>query len=188
MDWSSQLEPEEVLRWEGRPAPRCYVFRHWRRSVHGLLLLLLATWWQAVSYPLGQLYDWPWLAWLPLPFVLFGLYFALGHLLLSRLEWEHVFYALTDRRLLVQRGLFRRRHASLFLDEVAYFQLRPLGEQLGTLRVGGSKPGRTLLLSCIEHPRYLSDCLEAILARNGKEVAVNRHQDSGARNLDLPET
>jgi len=168
MDWSAQLEPEEVVCWVGRPAPRCYVFRHWRHSVLGLLLLLLSTWWQAVAYPLGQFYDWKWLVWLPLPFVLSGLYYAIGHLFLSRLEWEHVFYALTDRRLLVQQGLFRRRVASLLLIEIDSFQLSILGEHLGTLRVSGGKPGRTLLLCCIEHPRQVTDRLDAMLAIYGE--------------------
>lgn len=168
MDWSVQLEPGEVVCWEARPAPRCYVFRHWRQSVLGLLLLLLSTWWQAVAYQLGQFFGWLWLAWVPLPFVLLGFYFAIGHLLLSRLEWEHVFYALTNRRLLVQRGLFRRRVASLLLDEIDYFQLHSLGEHLGTLRVSGGRPGRTLHLCCIEHPRQITDRLDAMLAIHGE--------------------
>lgn len=168
MDWSAQLEAGEVVCWEGRPAPRCYVFRHWRRSVLGLLLLLLSTWWQAVAYQLGHFFGWLWLAWVPLPFVLLGFYFAIGHLLLSRLDWEHVFYALTDRRLLVQRGLFRRRVASLLLNEIDHFQLCVLGEHLGTLRVVGGKPVRSLLLCCIEHPHQVTDRLDAMLAIHGE--------------------
>jgi hypothetical protein len=168
MDWSAQLEPGEMVSWQGRPAPRCYVFRHWRHSVLGIFLLILSIWWQAVGVLQGHFFGWIWLAWLPLPFVLIGFYSAIGHLLLSRLEWEHVYYALTDRRLLVQRGLFRRRVASLHLNELENFQLCSLGENLGTLRVSGGKPVRILLLCCIEYPRQVADRLEAELASQGE--------------------
>jgi len=174
MDWSHHLAAGEAVVWEGRPAPRCYVFRNWRHSIFGVLLLLLSTWWQAVGYQLGQLYESAWLVWVPLPFVLLGLYMAIGHLLLARLEWEHVFYALTDRQVLVRRGLFRRRVACLPLGELDYFQLRPLGEQLGTLRVSGARWPHILTLCCIEHPRRLTDHLEAALKESGKEVPVEQ--------------
>jgi hypothetical protein len=176
MDWSTHLAVGESVLWEGRPAPRCYVFRNWRHSFFGVLLLLLSVFWLTVGLQLSAVYHSPLLAWVPVPFVLAGLYLALGHHLQARLEWEQVFYALTDRRLLVHRGLCRRRVASLLLAEVNCFQLRPLGEQLGTLRVSGGHPVRTLILCCIEHPRQLADRLEAVLAAGGKEVPIERTQ------------
>lgn len=167
MDWSTHLAAGEYVLWEGRPAPRCYVFRNWRHSLFGLLLLLLSTWWQAVGYQLGQLYDLIWLGWLPLPFVLLGLYLALGHVLLARYEWERVFYAVTDRRVLVLRGLFRSRFDSLPLPEVTHFQVRRHGLDLATVRVGSSKARSPLTLSCIEHPGRLTELLEAAMAASG---------------------
>lgn len=177
MDWSSHLAPGERVVWEGRPAPRCFVFRNWKHSLYGVLLLFLSLFWQTVGLQLSAVYHAPLLAWIPVPFVLAGLYLALGHHLLARLEWEHVFYALTDWRLLVHRGLCRRRVASLLLAEVDSFHQRPLGEHLGTLRVSGGKPARTLILCCLEYPRHLTDLLEAALAASGKEVSGIRSQE-----------
>jgi hypothetical protein len=167
MDWSSQLAADESVLWEGRPAPRCYVFRNWRHSLCGLLLLLLSTWWLAVGYQLAHLYDWLWLAWLPLPFVLLGLYLALGHVLLARYEWERVFYAVTDRRVLVLRGLFRPHFESLPLPEVTYFQVRPHGRDLATVRICSGMSRPHLVLLCIEHPGRLIELLESAMAASG---------------------
>jgi len=167
MDWSSQLTADESVLWEGRPAPRCYVFRNWRHSLFGVLLLLLSTWWQAVGYQLGQLYDLIWLGWLPIPFVLLGLYLALGHVLLARYEWERVFYAVTDRRVLVLRGLFRSRIDSLALAEVTCFQVRPHGRDLATVRVCSGMARPHLVLLCIEHPGRLLELLESAMAASG---------------------
>jgi hypothetical protein len=64
------------------------------------------------------------------------------------------------------------------LAEVDCFQLRPLGEQLGTLRVSGGQPVRTLILCCIEYPRQLTDRLEAVLAAGGKEIPIERTQQN----------
>jgi hypothetical protein len=171
MDWSSQLAADESVLWEGRPAPRCYVFRNWRHSLFGILLLLLSTWWQAVGYQLGHLYDWTWLVWLPLPFVLLGLYLALGHVLLARYEWERVFYAVTDRRVLVLRGLLRARFDSLALSELTYFQVRPHGRDLVTIRICSAMPQSYLILSCIEHPGRLIELLESAMAESGALAA-----------------
>lgn len=172
MDWSAQLEPGERLFWEGRPAPRCYVFRHWRRSVLGMLLLLLSTWWQVVFYQQGLFYGWSWLMWLPLPFLLIALYATLGHLILSRLQWEMLYFALTDRRILITAGLLRRRFSALPLAEITSIQFHPFGENLCTVRIGSTHSDRPLELCCIEHPRLLTDRLEQVLTANGHEVPI----------------
>lgn len=175
MDWSSQLAAGESVQWEGRPAPRCFVFRNWRHSLFGLLLLLLSSWWQAVGYQLGRLYGWGWLVWLPLPFVLLGLYLALGHVLLARYEWERVFYAVTDRRVLVLRGLLRPCAESLELPEVTWFQVKPHGRELATVRVVSGRDRPPLIFSCIEHPGRLIELLEAAMAESGVLAGEREH-------------
>lgn len=173
MNWSAYLEPGERLCWEGRPAPRCYVFRRWRFSFLGVLLLLLSIWWQIVFYQEGCLYGWSWLTWLPLPVLLFALYASVGHLLFSRLHWEHLFYALSDRRILIVHGLLRRRLSSMALAELSSFQFRPLGEHLGSFRLLAGKSGCTLQLCCLEHPRLLADRLEAVIDANGHGAPIS---------------
>ncbi len=152
----------EKLCWEGRPAPRCYTFRHWRHAIFGLIFLAICSYWQVLGFEMAEAYESIWLAWLPLPFLLIGFYLAFGHLLQARLEWNHVYYAITDRRLLVQRGLLQRRLESLELSEITYFSLHNQGEHLGTLRVYKGKENQ-LILHCIEHPRQATTLLEATM-------------------------
>ena len=78
---------------------------------------------------MSETYESTWLAWLPLPFLLLGLYLAIGHLLQARLEWSRVYYAITNRRLLVQRGLLKPCIESLGLSEITYFSLHRQGLQ-----------------------------------------------------------
>ncbi|MEJ2698953.1 MAG: PH domain-containing protein [Desulfuromonadales bacterium] len=161
MTWEGHLGPAEVLRWEGRPAPRCFTFRNWLHSLFGFLLLFLASYWQMVGYQLSQAHHSLILALVPLPFLLAGIYLSFGHLLLARWEWENVFYAVTDRRILARRGLFRPRVEELPLAEVTGFRLKPLGENLGTLRIQGSgDPPASLVLHCIEYPGQVTELFE----------------------------
>ena len=153
------LDADEDIRWEGRPAPRCYTFRHWRHTIFGLIFLAICSYWQILGFEMAETYESIWLAWLPLPFLLLGFYLSIGHLLKSRLEWNYIYYAITDRRLLVQRGFLKQRIESLELSEITYFSLHHQGEQLGTLRVHKEQE-KPLTLHCVEHPRRATDLLE----------------------------
>ncbi len=165
MRWEPILAADEEVRWEGRPAPRCYTFRHWRFSIFGVFFLVICTYWQRLGLELSVEYDMAWLAWLPLPFLLIGFYLAIGHLVRARLEWNQVYYAITDQRLLVQGGLLQRRIHSLKLPEITYFSLHKLGEQLGTLRVHRGEEMRLTLL-CLEHPHQPAELLEAAIRKS----------------------
>lgn len=156
------LEPDEEIRWEGRPAPRCYTFRHWRHSCFGLLFLSICVYWQSLGLDMAEEYELFWLAWLPVPFLLMGLYLAVGHLLQARLEWNNVCYTITDRRLMAQRGLLSRRLDSLALQEITYFSLHHQGDQLGTIQIYKGED-RVLILHCVEHPRQAIELLEAAM-------------------------
>ena len=172
MNWEESLAAGETLCWEGRPAPRCYTFRNWRHSLFGLLLVFLCLYWLSVALQLAAVYGWPWLPLVPLPLLLAGLYLAFGHLVLARLEWEHVFYAVTDRRILVRRGVGGRRRAELALADVVWFRLQPYAQELGTLRIRGRDEAQRLTLCCIEYPRRVTDLLEVALARSAGECLL----------------
>jgi hypothetical protein len=159
------LEDGETVRWEARPAPRCYTFRHWRHSVFGLIFLSICSYWQVLGIAMADSYAIRWLAWLPLPFVITGLYFFVGHLVQARLEWNHVYYAITDQRVIVQRGLARPQSRFIELSELTYFRLHRQGEQLGTLRVHQGRE-QQLVLHCLEHPHRATELLEKAIARN----------------------
>jgi hypothetical protein len=168
MDWTTLLQPGERLVWEGRPAPRCYTMRNWRHALFGVILLVPTLYWQAVALQLGAVYRLPLVPWIPLPFLLAALYLALGQLFVARLEWENVFYAVTDRRILARRGLLRIRHLALDLEAVGSFVLKPYGEELASLRIVAADFSTTLVLSCIEYPRLVTCHLEATMAAAGR--------------------
>lgn len=174
MNWNELLEKEEVLRWEGRPAPRCFTFRNWKHSIFGILLLLFCIYWQAMAFPLSTSYDAPFVVWIPLPFVLLALYLSLGHLVLARLEWEKVFYAVTDRRILARKGLFRKRVEQMELCAVTWFRLTPQGKELGTLRIRCEGQGREIVLNCVEHPRIVTDLIEEKMAGAKAECPLGK--------------
>ena len=159
------LEDGESLLWEARPAPRCYTFRHWRHSVFGLIFLAVCSYWQVLGVAMADAYAMRWLAWLPFPFVMTGLYFFVGHLVQARLEWNHVCYAITDRRVIVQRGLSGSRVQHIELSGLTYFSLHRQGEQLGTLRLHNGTE-QQLVLHCIEHPHRATELLAETIAEN----------------------
>lgn len=181
MNIEIDLDKGETVRWEARPAPRCYTFRHWRHSIFGFVVLLICSYWQLLGVEMAAEYELAWLAWLPTPFLLFALYLAVGHLLQARLEWTHVYYAITDHRLLVQRGLTKRRIDSLALPEITYFCLHQQGEHLGTLRVYQGQE-KQLILHCIEHPRQATALLEVAIK---KEQIPDEKDRSRAQRSDL---
>lgn len=165
MDWSSWLEDGETLRWEGRPAPRCYTFRNWRHALLGSLLLLLSLFWQTVGWHLATVVT-PWPALLPLPLVLIAAYLSFGHLLLARLEWERVFYAVTDRRVLALGGFRHSTLRQLPLEHLSACRVQSLGRELASLRLRGAGEGADLRLCCLEYPHLVLPLLEAAIAAN----------------------
>lgn len=163
------LAAGETLRWEGRPAPRCWTFRNWRHSLFGGVLLLIALWWQllglGVAAESGQL----WWGLLPLPVVAAGLWLSVGHLVAARIEWGRVVYLLTERRIVLRRGLWRTAVLQMPLSELRYCTLIPLGAQLAHVRLADAA-GNWLTLSCVEHPERLLPWLEAAIVANGAAV------------------
>ena len=169
MDWSKWLMDSETVHWQGRPAPRCFTFRHWQKALFGGVVLIVSLWWQWVGLGVMQEQQQWWWAVIPLPFVLLGLGLSVGRLLAARREWEQVFYALTDQRLLVQCGLGRTRLIALPCETLSYARLTLVGAHLGHLYVEAG--GRRLVLSCLEHPQKLYQFLE-------QRIAVNQNQNS----------
>lgn len=166
MNWEPFLETGEVVEWEARPAPRCFTFRHWKQALFGLFFLVVCLVWLFWGTQIAAEYQRSWLGLLPVPFVAIGCYLAFGPLLFARLEWEQVFFALTDRRLITLRGLRRQRPIAVDRREITYFMMKKQGEDLATLQVHARPEDPVLFLHCVEHPFAIADRLEKVIERN----------------------
>lgn len=167
MNWNDYLQKEETVVWQGKPAPRCYTFRNWAHSLFGLVLLLSCFVWFYVGINLGSEYQHSVYGWIPVPFLFAGLYLTVGHLLIARLEWESLSYAITDQRLLIYSGLFKKSVSSLLLRDITWFGLSFFSETLGTVSVRAADADQKLVIACIEYPRQMTDLLEAAMVQSG---------------------
>lgn len=151
--WS--LEDGESILWQGRPAPRCYTFRHWLQATIGTILYLASCFWLMVGVQLVRYegYSW-WLAVAPFLLALAAFFVGPGQLILARLRWEKIFYALTDRRLLVRNRMFGAKTFSYQLCDYKKIKKKRYGQELYSLRLSfqGSPP---IVLECLEHPENL---------------------------------
>jgi hypothetical protein len=157
LQWS--LVEGEMILWQGRPAPRCYTFRHWLQATIGTILFLASSFWLMVGVQLvrAQHYSW-WLAVAPLLLAIAAFFVGPGQLVLARLRWEETFYALTDQRLLVRNSLIGRKTSAYSLCNYKQFKQKRYGQHLSSIRLSfkGSAP---VTLECLEHPENFLDYL-----------------------------
>ncbi|MDO3379616.1 hypothetical protein [Geoalkalibacter halelectricus] len=172
MDWQPLLEKDENLLWEAKPAPRCYTFRNWRRTILGLLLLTLAVYWEMAGLGMTSGFGPQFLGWLLLPLLGAGVWFSAGHMLVARREWENVFYAASDRRLLLRCGLLRPRQQQLLLAGLSGYRVHAYGLHLADVQVFTGDAKTSLTFHCIEHPEKLTELLEKSLAERDPPVVV----------------
>lgn len=99
----SYLAPGEKILWRGKPQRRPFILRTWPLSVFGALLvtsvaifLLVVLTTEAPDL----------LAVYALPFVLAGLYMAVGHFAVTAREWANTEYMITENRVLIKHGVF----------------------------------------------------------------------------------
>lgn len=148
--WS--LDEGETLLWQGRPAPRCYTFRHWLQATIGTILFLACSFWVMVGLHLVRSLNYsPWLVVAPVLLAIAAFFVGPGQLILARLRWEKIFYALTNQRLLVRNRLIGRKVLIYQLSDFKQFKQKKYGQQLLSLRL--SFKGRPpIVLECLEYP------------------------------------
>lgn len=154
------LEPGEQVIWQACPAPRAYVFRHWRWS----LVCLPAWWWLSFRLPgvrgAGGGGGWYAAAWL-----LAG-WGTVGHLLAARLRWRWERYLVTDRWLRVRHGWRGRGSRRLPRSEVEICKVDAISGGVVTVQVCSRETGATLTLHCLEG----GGALLRVLGEKGKSV------------------
>ena len=155
LDWQWPLDDGENLLWQGRPAPRCYTFRNWKLATAATLLFLGSSFWLMLAYELVSSDGYPWwLLLIPAPLVLLSFWFGPVSLLLARIRWEKVFYALSDKRLLIRDGLFAGEIESFPLTDISAWKQKIFSEHLISLRLQLNNH-QPVILYCLEQPQNL---------------------------------
>jgi len=170
LGWEWPLEDGELLLWQGRPAPRCYTWRNWKLALAATMLFLASSFWWMLAYQLMLTEGYPWwLQLIPAPLVLLSIWFGPVNILLARVRWEKLFYALSDKRLLVRDGLFRTEIAAFSLAEIVTWQQKIYSEQLVSIRLV-LKNHSPVVLFCLEQPQNLLGHLQRELTAVASEA------------------
>ena len=163
------LAEGETILWQGRPAPRCYTFRHWFQATIGTVLFLASSFWLMVGAQLVyyQGYSW-WLALAPFLLSVTAFIIGPGQLALARLRWEEIYYALTDQRLLVRNKLIICKSTTYKMDDFNKYKQKKYGKKLLSLKLF-FKDSAPVTLECLEHPELF---IKLLPAENAKSVGV----------------
>jgi hypothetical protein len=155
------LDEGEAILWQGRPAPRCYTFRHWLQALIGTVLFFASSFWFMVGVQLVKSGEFSALLLLaPLILAVVAFFVGPGQLILARLRWEKIFYALTDRRLLVRNRLLGQKILTFNLVDYKQHKQKKYGKQLVSLRLAfRNRPA--IILECLEHPELFLQHLES---------------------------
>lgn len=150
--WS--LRHNEELLWQGRPAPRCYLMRHWRSQVFCIVALVIFICLYVAA--LQRDFSVMTLTLVLLPVLIF---LALGpaRLIVRRRRWESVFYAVTSQRLLIQHGL-NQQISSYPLIKLQMVAIHSYSERLADLEMT-CVDFRPVVFECLEEP---DNCLRVL--------------------------
>ena len=129
------LGPDERILWEGAPDPRAYALRGWWYLIpFSLLWGGFAIFWEINAIASGV---WFFALW-GVPFVLIGLYMIFGRIYVARREATRTTYALTDRRVLIISGAFRRSFTALELRTMPGANLEEGDDGVGSITFGAA--------------------------------------------------
>ncbi len=151
------LDPNEELLWSG--IPRQGVFLQFR----DLWMIPLSLLWGSFAFfweyqAVQRLRQSPdneavLMALFGLPFVLVGLYWIFGRFFFDAWRRRHTFYGLTDKRVVIVSGKWRRKVRSLLRENLIEVTLTEQGGGRGTLVFGHDAPLQYQGDSYIRGPR-----------------------------------
>ena len=126
------LQTDELLLWGGQPQVRAFALRGvWGGIVIGMAFI-------GITIPVTREMirsDAPfWVYMFSALFVLAGLYCILGHLVVAKIEAEHTFYGVTNRRILILYShFFQKRFAEIQLKGLSEPLLSIVTSRVGTI-------------------------------------------------------
>jgi hypothetical protein len=111
MNWPALSAGENVV-WRGKPVRSRYMTKDKKLTLTAIPLAVFITFWMSMALRIPKkggsenIMTWLFPAF-GILFVLQALYLLFGHYLRNWLEWKNVEYAVTSRRTVVRRGLWR---------------------------------------------------------------------------------
>lgn len=134
----AHLSSEETLLWAGQPRQGLLFY------AMDLLMAPLAVFWLAFLYVMTR--DWwrqtqlSWTALVVLSVAAFGLYLAIGRFFISRKQRACTYYAVTNERVIIVSGVFRRRVHSVALASLTEITMTQRTDGSGTITFGDNFP------------------------------------------------
>ena len=108
INWPA-LYADENVAWRGKPLRSKYATKDAKLTLGGIPVAVFMTLWMSMALRIPKK-DGP-MAWafpaFGMLFVLQALYLLVGHYLRNWLEWKNIEYAVTSRRTIIRRGLWR---------------------------------------------------------------------------------
>jgi hypothetical protein len=137
-DFSAQLLDGERVIWTGAPAQGLlFRARDWLLIPFSLLWAGFVVFWESTVVSKGApLFFWLW----GIPFVLIGVFMLVGRFIADAWLRSKIRYALTNRRILIDRAGPFPKFTALYLDTLPTVQLEQHAEGRGTLRFGPETP------------------------------------------------
>lgn len=137
----TELRPNEKLLWSGHSVAAM--------ELHTADLYIIPLGILLLSYPVF----WMWRVHnislsatiLGIPFLLIGLYLTAGRFFYSAQQRAHTTYAITDERVIIRSGIFRKRVTSLNLRALPALSLSEKADETGTIFLGITPSRRTEL-------------------------------------------
>jgi hypothetical protein len=108
MNWPVEYAGENVV-WRGRPFRSKYTTKDAKLTFGGVPVAVFITFWMSMALRIPKkagLVAWFFPAF-GMIFVLQALYLLVGHYVRNWLEWRNIEYAVTNRRTIIRRGIWR---------------------------------------------------------------------------------
>ena len=108
MNWPAVYAGENVV-WRGRPLRPKYTTKDAKLTLGGIPVAVFITFWMSMAVRIPRkagLVAWLFPAF-GMIFVLQALYLLVGHYVRNWLEWRNIEYAVTSRRTIIRRGIWR---------------------------------------------------------------------------------
>jgi hypothetical protein len=134
--------PGENVVWRGKPLRSKYTTKDAKLTLGGIPVAVFITFWMSMALRIPKkagLVAWIFPAF-GMIFVLQALYLLVGHYMRNWMEWNNVEYAVTNRRTIIRRGLWRVSEVSR-PHSASPIELRASADGLvGSVIFQGSKP------------------------------------------------